>query len=57
MVERITVKEAAQMMGISCQAVRILMQRKEVNIGFVVGKGKKRYLIYRERVEESVKGI
>ena len=53
--ERITVKEAAQMMGISKQAVRVLMQRKAINIGFIVqGKDKKRYLIYRERVEKVI---
>lgn len=55
--ERITVKEAAEMLGVSEQAVRIMMQKKMVNIGFVVqAKDKKRYLIYRERVEKEIKG-
>ena len=53
--ERISVGEAAEMMGISKQAVRVLMQKKAINIGFIVqGKDKKRYLIYRERVEKVI---
>ena len=55
--ERITVREAAEMLGISSQAVRVLMAKKKINIGIVVqGKDKKRYLIYREKVEKEIEG-
>lgn len=41
--ERITVKETAKMLGISQQAVRILMEQHVLEIGIVVG-GKKKAL-------------
>lgn len=53
--ERITIEEAAKMLGISKQAVRILMQEKKVDIGLVVeGKEHKTYLIFREKLNKLV---
>lgn len=54
---RITVNEAAALLQIPAQAVRVLMQKGELPIGFLYGDGKKFvYVIYRERVEDFMKG-
>ena len=52
--ERITVEEAAELMGMSKQAVRLLMQKKKIDIGFVTGDGKKTYVIFREKLNRLV---
>lgn len=57
--ERITVTEAARMLGISPQAVRVQMQRGILPIGKVfegITGEKSMYLIYRERVERFMNG-
>ena len=48
--ERISIEEAARMLGMSKQAVRILMNKKQVDIGFVTGEGRKTYVIFREKL-------
>ena len=49
--ERVSMREAAQLLGMSPQGVRIMMQKKAVNIGFVVENAeKKTYVILRERL-------
>jgi len=49
--ERVSIEEAANMLGVSKQAVRLLMQRKKVDIGLVVDSGaKKTYIIFREKL-------
>lgn len=49
--ERVSIEEAAKMLGVSRQAVRLLMQRKKVDIGLVVDSGaKKTYIIFREKL-------
>lgn len=54
---RISVNEAAALLQIPAQAVRVLMQKGELPIGFLYGDGKKAvYVIYRERVEDFMKG-
>lgn len=52
--ERIKVEEAAKMLGISKQAVRILMEKNVLEIGIVVGGKRKRYLIFKEKLDEAV---
>ena len=52
--ERVSIEEAAKMLGISKQAVRMLMQRKEVDIGFVTGSGRKSYVIFREKLNKLI---
>lgn len=52
--ERITVKDAAKMLGISRQAVRVLMDQHVLEIGIVVDGKRKRYLIFREKLDEAV---
>ena len=54
---RISVNEAAELLQIPAQAVRVLMQKGELPIGFLYGDGQKSvYVIYRERVEDFMKG-
>ena len=49
--ERVSIEEAAKMLGVSKQSVRLLMQRKKVDIGLVVDSGaKKIYIIFREKL-------
>jgi len=49
--ERVSIEEAAKMLGVSKQSVRLLMQRKKVDIGLVVDSGaKKTYIIFREKL-------
>ena len=50
--ERITIEEAAKLMGMSKQAVRLLMINKKVDIGFVTGDGRKNYVIFREKLNK-----
>ena len=52
--ERISIEEAAKMLGISKQSVHILMNKKQVDIGFVTGDGRKTYVIFREKVNKLV---
>lgn len=53
--ERVPLKEAAQLLGMSPHGVRILMQKKAVNIGFVVENAeKKTYVILRERLNRVI---
>jgi len=50
--ERMTVKEAAETLGISRQLLRVSMQRGMIDIGFIAGaKSKRIYVIYRDKVE------
>lgn len=52
--ERIKVEEAAKMLGISKQAVRILMEKNVLEIGMVVDGKRKRYLIFKEKLAQAV---
>lgn len=53
--ERITIEEAATMLGISKQALRLMMQKKAVDIGLVVNSGsRKTYIIFREKLNRLV---
>lgn len=53
--ERISIEEAATMLGVSKQAVRLMMQRKAVDIGLVVNSGsRKTYIIFREKLNRLV---
>lgn len=53
--ERITIEEAANLLGVSKQAVRIMMQKKTVDLGIVVESGnRKTYLIFREKLNKLV---
>lgn len=53
---RITVAKAAEMLGCTEQAVRIMMQRKLIDIGIVAGtKAKRTYIIFEEKVR-TLKG-
>ena len=52
--ERISIEEVAKLMGISKQAVRILMNTKKVDIGFVTGDGRKTYVIFREKLNKLI---
>lgn len=55
-VERMTVQEAAEYLGITPQLLRMLMDKGELRIGKVVrNKRRNTYLIYRELIEEGVK--
>lgn len=54
MMERISIEEAAKMLGMSKQAVRILMNKNQVDIGFVTGDGRKTYVIFREKVNKLI---
>lgn len=50
--DRMTVKEAAEALGISEQLLRISMQRNLIDVGFVTGTKRVRtYVIYRDKVE------
>ena len=52
---RVSVSDAASVLGVSRQAVRVMMQRKEIDIGYVVKAGrKKRYLIFSEKLRKVV---
>ena len=52
--ERISIEEAANLLGVSKQAVRLMMQKKEIDIGFVTGTGKKTYVIFRAKVNKLI---
>ena len=50
--ERMTVKEAAETLGITQQLLRVSMQRGTIDVGFVAGSNRNRtYVIYRDKVE------
>lgn len=50
---RITVEQAAAMLGISPQGVRIQMQRHQIDIGYIAGtKEKRTYIIFEEKVKQ-----
>lgn len=53
--ERVPIKEAAHLLGMSPHGVRILMQKKAANIGFIVENAeKKTYVILRERLNRVI---
>lgn len=53
--ERVTIEEASKMLGMSQQAVRILMNKKAVDIGIVVDSGRRKtYIIFREKLNKLV---
>lgn len=53
MADRITTKEASEILGITEQMVRVAMQRGIVDIGFVYGTGRRRtYVIYERKVRD-----
>ncbi|MBR2582472.1 MAG: hypothetical protein IKD61_03675 [Oscillospiraceae bacterium] len=55
--ERMSVREAAEALGISQQLLRVSMQRNLIDIGFVTGTKRVRtYVIYRDKVEALRKG-
>lgn len=57
MKERISVTEAAQMLSMTPQLLRLSMQRGQLPIGMVLGEGKRlTYVIYREKVEKFIEG-
>lgn len=55
---RISVKDASEMLSIPQQAVRVLMQKNQLPIGFIYegDGGMFTYVIYRERVEKFMEG-
>lgn len=54
---RLTVDEAAKMLNITPQMLRIAMQREKLQLGFVFGEGKRKtYVIYRDKVEKILSG-
>lgn len=56
--ERVSVKDAAQLLGLSEDYVRYALRRGELPIGRAIkGKGKHYiYLIYRDLLEKEVRG-
>lgn len=52
--ERISIEETAKLLGMSKQAVRILMNTKKIDIGFVTGNGRKTYVIFREKLNRLI---
>lgn len=52
--ERITIEEAAKLLGISKQSVRLLMNKKKIDIGFVTGDNRKTYVVFREKINRLV---
>lgn len=55
--QRITVNQAAQMLCLSPQAVRVHMADGTLPIGFVIGKKRKTYTVFQEKVQEMIKGV
>lgn len=54
---RIKLEEAAEILQMPAQAIRVQMQKKKLPIGFAYeNKGRYTYVIYRERVEELMNG-
>ena len=50
--DRISVTEAARQLGMTEQAIRVLMQRKKLPIGQVIDHGsKKEYLIWQSKID------
>lgn len=58
MMERVTVKEAARMLGLSEDYVRYALRRGELPIGRAIkGRGRQYiYLIYRDKLEKEIRG-
>jgi hypothetical protein len=58
MMERVSVRDAARMLGLSEDYVRYALRRGELPIGRAIkGKGKHYiYLIYRDLLEKEVRG-
>lgn len=56
MSERVTVKEAASLLGVSEQCVREGMKRKSLDIGTVIPTSgtKLNYLIFREKLDALI---
>lgn len=57
--ERISVPEAAQMMGATCDFIRAAMQLNLINIGVALrrpGKTRYTYYIYRDKVINYMEG-
>lgn len=53
---RISVAKAAEMLGVSEQAVRVMMAKRQIDIGIVAGtKAKRTYIIFDEKVK-ALKG-
>lgn len=52
--ERVSISEAAALMGVSKQTVRILMLTKSIDIGFVTGRGRKTYVIFRPKLMDLI---
>ena len=54
----ITIKSAAKQLGLSEQMVRLAMQQKAIDIGFVVKSGKKThvYRIFQHKVDKYLEG-
>ena len=53
--ERVSIDEAAKVLGISKQALRIMMNKKAIDIGLVSGEGqRKTYIIFREKLNRLV---
>ena len=51
--DRVTVKSAAEQLGMTEQAIRVLMQKKKLPIGQVIDHGQKReYLIWQTRIDQ-----
>lgn len=54
---RIKIEEAAALLQIPAQAIRVQMRKKKLPIGFTYeNKGRFTYVIYKERVEEFING-
>lgn len=53
--ERVTIKQAAEMLGVTQEGLRQLMLRKKIDIGFVVDRKQRHtYYIFREKLNRLV---
>lgn len=57
--ERVTIRQAAQELHLTLQTVRILMQQKELNIGYVKTNedGRHTYFIFRHLLDKELERI
>lgn len=56
--KRITIKEAARMMNVGEQQIRIMVQLKKIPGAFCYGpKGRRTYIITDEQVTNLMKGV
>lgn len=56
--ERVTVQEASNVLGMTPHAVRLLMQQGQLNIGYVIRQEYRcTYLIYKDLLDAEVKRI